>query len=200
MQRVTAALVGLAGTLGSWVSCMAAETAEQAGEHKPELISFDPATAIWVLVVFIVMLAVLYPTAWRGVLAGLKAREERIRKEIADAEAARTKAEATLAEYNRKLAEAEGRVRDMLSRAQGDAERLATAIREKAAVDSEGIKAKALADIEDAGKAAVAQVHEQAVELSTLIAEKIIRRNLKPEDQRELVNSSLQQLEAAKRN
>lgn len=156
--------------------------------------------AVWVLIIFLVLLAILYPTAWKGVLAALKERESRIRKDIADAEAARAKAEATLAEYNKQLAQAEDRVRSMLAKAQTDGESLAAAIREKATGEAEGIKTKALADIEDAGKAAVAQVHEQAVELSTLIAEKIIRRNLNAEDQRELVRASLQQLDAAKRN
>jgi len=46
----------------------------------------DPQTlyaAVWVLVIFVVMLAILYPTAWKNVLAGLKAREDRIRRDIA---------------------------------------------------------------------------------------------------------------------
>jgi F-type H+-transporting ATPase subunit b len=156
--------------------------------------------AIWVVIIFMILLAILYPTAWKGVLAALKERESRIRKDIADAEAARAKAEATLAEYNKQLAQAEDRVREMLGKAQVDGERLAATIREKAGGEAEGIKSKALADIEEARKAAVAQIHEQAVELSTAIAEKIIRHNLNAEDQRELVRSSLQQLEAVKRN
>ena len=47
-------------------------------------------SALWVVIIFVVMLMILYPTAWRNVLEGLKKREERIRKDIAEAEAART--------------------------------------------------------------------------------------------------------------
>src|SRR5688500_12454800 len=36
--------------------------------------------ALWTVIIFLVLLAILYPTAWKNVLAGLKAREERIRK------------------------------------------------------------------------------------------------------------------------
>jgi len=82
---------------------------------------------------FLVLLAVLYPTAWKNVLAGLKAREERIRKDIAEAEAARAKAEATLREYGAQLAAAEGKVRQMLSAATKDGERIATEIRMRGA-------------------------------------------------------------------
>src|SRR5438105_9335949 len=85
--------------------------------------------AIWTLVVFLIMLAILYPTAWKNVLAGLKKREDRIRKDIADAEAARGKAEATLREYNQQLATAEAKVRDIIAKAGADAEKLATNIR-----------------------------------------------------------------------
>src|SRR5437016_1362626 len=71
-----------------------------AGQHeaKPPLIP-DPTNretqlqALWVLIIFIVLLMILYPTAWRNILAGLKKREQRIRQDIADAEAARKKAE-----------------------------------------------------------------------------------------------------------
>ena len=45
---------------------------------------------------------------------------------------------------------------------------------------------------------AIRQVHEQAAVLSTRIAEKILRRNLNPDDQRELVRESLEQLQTVK--
>src|SRR5947209_1862784 len=48
--------------------------------------------AIWTIVIFVILLIALIPTAWKNVLVGLKSREQRIRSDIADAEAARTKA------------------------------------------------------------------------------------------------------------
>jgi len=153
-------------------------------------------SAIWVLVIFVVLLAVLYPTAWKNVLAGLKAREQRIRQDIADAEASRQKAEATLKEYNAQLAAAEGRVRDMLAKAAADGEAIANGIRTRAQQEAEGTKERAMRDIEAARDQAVAQVHEQAAVLATSVAEKILRRNLNPDDQRDLVAQSLDQLQA----
>src|SRR5439155_24222290 len=84
-------------------------TSAEHAEHKGTLLPSleDKQTyysALWVLIIFVVMLAILYPTAWKNVLAGLKKREERIRKDIADAEEARAKAEATLRQYNEQLA------------------------------------------------------------------------------------------------
>lgn len=151
-------------------------------------------SAVWVLVIFIALLAILYPTAWKNVLAGLKAREERIRKDIADAEAARTRAEATLKEYNSQLAAAESRVRDMLAKATAEGEQIAAGIRTRAQQEAEETKERALRDIDAARDQAVSQVHEQAAVLATSVAEKILRRNLNPDDQRDLVAQSLDQL------
>jgi len=152
--------------------------------------------AVWVLVIFLVLLAVLYPTAWKNVLAGLKAREERIRKDIADAEAARSRAEATLKEYNAQLATAENRVRDMLAKATADGEQIAANIRSRAQKESEETKERAMRDIDAARDQAVAQIHEQAAVLATSVAEKILRRELNADDQRDLVAQSLNELPA----
>ncbi len=100
------------------------------------------------LIIFVIMLAVLYPTAWKNVLAGLKAREERIRKDIADAEAGRLKAEATLKQFNDQLATAQAKVNEMMSQAAADAEKLAAGIRMRAQQEAEEIKEKAIADID----------------------------------------------------
>ena len=151
-------------------------------------------SALWVLIIFIVLLAVLYPTAWKNVLAGLKAREERIRKDIADAEAARVRAESTLREYNTQLAAAESRVRDMLAKATADGEAIAAGIRTRAQQEAEDTRERALRDIEAARTQAVAELHQQAAVLATSVAEKILRRNLNPDDQRDLVNRSLAEI------
>lgn len=152
-------------------------------------------TSLWVIIIFVVMLAILYPTAWKNVLAGLKAREERIRKDIADADAARARAEATLKEYNTQLSAAEGRVRDMLAKAAADGEAIAASIGARAQQDATATKERAMRDIDAARDNAVAQIHEQAAVLATTVAEKILRRSLNADDQRDLVTQSLDELQ-----
>ena len=158
----------------------------------------DVMAAVWVIIIFVVLLAILYPTAWKNVLAGLKRREERIRQDIANAEEARRRAEQTLGEYNAQLASAESRVRDMLTKAQADGERLATSIRMQAQKEAEEAKERATRDIDAAKNAALREVYEQTANLATNVAEKILRRNLNADDQRELVRQSLEQLQTIK--
>src|SRR5689334_591131 len=90
---------GASGTTANGVAHETARAGEPAGgEHGSEAPllpsnmneakEYFLAPAIWTLVIFLIMLAILYPTAWKNVMAGLKKREERIRKDIGDAEAA----------------------------------------------------------------------------------------------------------------
>lgn len=191
MTVVMAALLAFAG------SAMAQE------EAKPPLL--PPLTgpgseqtymqAVWVVIIFVILLAVLYPTAWKNVLEGLKKREERIRGDIAAAEVARSKAEATLGDYNKQLATAQEQVKQILSTAATDAERIASGIRAHAQQDAEEIKERALKEIETSKQAAITEIHDLAANLSTSVAEKILRRNLNADDQRDLVQESLRQLQ-----
>ena len=153
------------------------------------------APAIWTLVIFVLLLAILYPTAWKSVLAGLKKREERIRADIAEAEAARKKAETTLREYNTQLAAAEARVRQMISDATAQGEKLATGIRMQAQQEAEEAKERAQRDIEASRDAAIRQFEAYAADVALNIAEKILRRNLNAADQQDLVRRSLEELQ-----
>jgi F-type H+-transporting ATPase subunit b len=152
--------------------------------------------AIWVIIIFVILLAILYPTAWKSVLAGLKKREERIRTDIAEAESARLKAEQSLKEYSARLATAETQVRELITKAAADAEKVAAGIRMRGQQEAEEIKERALKEIDTSRQQALTEIYEQTANLSTSIAEKILKRNLNAEDQRDLVNESLKQLQS----
>ena len=155
--------------------------------------------ALWTLIIFVVLLAILYPTAWKNILNGLKAREQRIRADIAEAEQARARAEATLKEYNAQLATAENKVREMIGGAVAQGEKVAADIRAKAQAEAEESRQRAVREIEGARKAAIAEIYERAAEISTSIAEKILRRNISVDDQRDLVRRSIEELQTVQR-
>ena len=178
--------------------------AHAAGEHAPapllpstlkEAKEHFLAPAIWTIVIFLILLILLYPMAWKPILAGLRAREQRIRQDIADAEAARKRAEETLRQYNAQLASAENSIREMLAKATADGERLATTIRMQAQQEAEEIKERTNRDIDAARDTAVRQVREEAVNLATMMAEKVLRRNLNADDQRRILGDSLEQMQ-----
>jgi F-type H+-transporting ATPase subunit b len=196
----------LLAPVGAWAQEAGAPPANQAqaeapAEHGPkhELVEFDPAEAIWVIIIFVILLIILYPTAWKAVLAGLKAREQRIRGDLESAEQERLKAQQTLKEYEAKLAAAQEQIRQMLGKAQTDAEKIATSIRVHAQQEAEQAKERATKEIEASRDQALSEIYRQAADISTSIAEKILRRNLNAEDQQDLVRGSLDQLQVVNR-
>ena len=179
-----------------------AETAAGHGEaeaHSPGLIGRPTeglVPALTTLVVFAVLMAVLGKYAWGPISTGLKAREDKIRKDIEDAERARADADKARADYETQIAGAEERVRAMIAKAQQDGNDLAARIRAQAQQEAEEAKDRATREIESARKQAVADVREQAATLSVAIAEKILRRNLNESDQHDLVRAGLDEMDA----
>ena len=165
------------------------------GDIVPKGGSADLISAVWVVIIFLLLLAILYPTAWKNVLAGLKAREQRIREDIASAEAARAKAEATLREYNQQLSTAAEQARQTIAAAAAEAERVAASIRARGENEAQESKERALREIDAARKQALAEIYDQTAALATSVAEKIIRRSLNADDQRDLVARSLDELQ-----
>jgi F-type H+-transporting ATPase subunit b len=152
-------------------------------------------TSVTTLIIFGLLVAVLGKYAWGPILAGLKSREEKIRKDIADAETARQQAETTLRGYTAKMAAAEEQVRSLLGKAAADAEKIAQSLRIRAQQEAEEIKERATAEIESAKSQAVREIYEQTADLATTIASKIIRRTLNADDQKDLVKRSLEEIQ-----
>ena len=194
-------LAGSAIALAGPVVAMAADAAHEGGEHAAAPSSPFAGTiaqSLAAIIVFLVVFYVLKQKAWGPILKGLTDREEKIRRDIEEAEAARARAESTQRDYQAQLATAEQKVRELLTKATADAEQVANTIRTQAQQEAQVTKENALRDIDSARRAAVREVHEQAATLATNVAAKILRRNLNADDQRDLVASSLDQLQTIK--
>ena len=101
-----------------------ADDAHAGGGHETG-VPMDPKgdLALWSFVVFLLFLGVLGKFAWKPMIEGLDKREASIRSAIVEAEENRKKAEAMLADYQKKLKEAEQHVQSMIAEARRDAER-----------------------------------------------------------------------------
>jgi len=97
---------------------------------EPELSPFSGAfaDAVWTIIAFVVLLVVLWKLAWKPILAALNARQEHIEKQLTDAEHTRKEAERILAEYNKKLENAESQGETIIAAHLDKAERQAKEI------------------------------------------------------------------------
>lgn len=156
--------------------------------------------SITTLVVFVLLVLILAKTAWGPILRGLKSREDKIAGDIAAAEQNRLKSEALLKEYDAKIAAAEAEIRNMMVQATADAEKISVALKARTQQEIEEMREKASREIEAEKERAIAEIHEEAVTLSTLLAEKILRRTITVDDQRALVKSTLEQIAKSRNN
>jgi F-type H+-transporting ATPase subunit b len=163
----------------------------------PDPLSVDPDLAIWTLIVFAILVAVLGKFAWGPIVEGLNRREEMVANHIREAERNHEQARLLLAEYEKKLAGAAGDVRELLDEARRDAEHTKQEILVEAKAASEAEKARALRDIDQAADAAMKALHEKSVELAVELAGKIVQAQLTKADHARLIAEAMAKFPAS---
>jgi F-type H+-transporting ATPase subunit b len=160
------------------------------------LVQPDPGLFIWTIVTFLVLLALLAKFAWRPLLEALDKRQESIRKSLDDARRAQQELERLQQESAQIIREARAEADAIIGRSRADAERLREEIRQKAREESDGIIRNAERQIQLETTRALQQIRHEAVDLSVMIASKIIQRNLSKEDNERLIDDALKQVES----
>ena len=162
----------------------------------PELSPFSGAIAdaVWTIIAFVVLLVVLWKLAWKPILVALNARQEHIEKQITDAEHTRKEAERILAEYNKKLENAESQGETIIAAHLDKAERQAKEIIDGAKDKADEMIQKAYADIEKAGNQAGAQFLEKAGELVLRLGQEILGRNIDDRDNQKMIQEAVERL------
>jgi F-type H+-transporting ATPase subunit b len=160
------------------------------------LVQVDPGLFIWTIVTFLVLLTLLAKFAWSPLLLALESRQALIRKALDDAQQARQELERLNLEsaqiINRARVEAEA----VITQSRADGDRLREEIRAKARTEADHIVKNAERQIQLETTRALEQIRREAVELSVMIASKIIQRNLTKEDNERLIDEALKQVDA----
>jgi F-type H+-transporting ATPase subunit b len=160
------------------------------------LVQIDPGLFIWTIVTFLVLLALLAKFAWRPLLEALETRQNAIRKSLDDAQQAKHELERLNAESTQILNRARLEADAIIVQSRADGERLREEIRAKARTEADHIVNNAERQIQLETSRALEQIRREAVELSVMIASKIIQRNLTLEDNQRLIDEALKQVEA----
>ena len=143
-----------------------------------------PLIAVTLLIIFV----------WPKILKGLDDRNDKILSEIHSAEEAREQAKSALADYERELSRAREESSKMISDAKSQAKALADELRDKNEQELSERMARATADIESAKASAVSELHAEAAELASVMASKILAREINVQDQKQLLEESLAEL------
>jgi len=159
------------------------------------LVQLDPGLFFWTIAVFLTLLFLLKKFAWGPLLAALEERQAGIRKSLDDADTAKRELAEVQAKASALIGQARTEAETILSEARTDGARIRQELREAAQKEAETITRNAQQQIQLERDRAVSEIRQQAVELSVMIASKLIRRNLTREDNEALINDALHQVD-----
>jgi F-type H+-transporting ATPase subunit b len=159
------------------------------------LVQPDPGLFIWTIVTFLGLLWALKKLAWGPLLEALETRQNAIRQSLDDAQQAKVELERLHAESGLIIQKARVDADAIISQSRADGDRLREEIRAKARTEADHIVKNAERQIQLETSRALEQIRREAVDLSVMIASKIIQRNLSKEDNERLIDEALRQVE-----
>ena len=160
------------------------------------LVQPDPGLFIWTILTFLALLFLLGKFAWKPLLQALDSRQDTIRKSLDDAGQARKKLVQVQEESARIVAKARADANTIMANSRADATKLQEELKQKARAKADGIMQNAEKQIQLQTERWLAQIRGEAVELSLMIASKLIQRNISKEDNDRLIEDTLKQIQS----
>jgi len=153
-----------------------------------------PGFELWKFFNLFLFIGVLFYILRRPLGEAMRARREAIRRDLMRAQEERNAALAKLEEVEARLAKLDEEVDSVREQAQRDAEAERERIARSTEEDTRKLREQSVREIESAGKAARAELRRYAAEQSVRLAEEMIRRDIRPEDDARLVKQSIEEL------
>jgi F-type H+-transporting ATPase subunit b len=155
----------------------------------------DPGLFIWTILTFLVLLTVLAKFAWGPLLRALESRQQAIRQSLDDAQQAKLDLERVQQESQVIIRQARVDAESIIASSRSDAERLREEMKVKAREEASALVKNAERQIQLETERALLQIRHEAVDLSVMIASKLLQRNLTKEDNDRLIEEALRQVE-----
>ncbi len=154
-------------------------------------------TVIVELITFLVMLGVLGRYVYPEIVKVAEARQQAIAQQLKDAEEARAKAEAQLAEATEKLNDARKSAQSVIEAATKSAEQLRQELRQKADEDAKRTVENARKQIEAERDQAIRTVRTEVADLVVTATEKVIGETLDATKHRRLIERAIEEVASA---
>ena len=158
-----------------------------------------PGWEAWKFLNLFLFIGVLVYFLRRPLSESLVARREAIRRDLMRAQEERNAAQAKLAEVEARLARLNAEVEGIRAQAQREAAAERERIERAAEEEMRKLREQAQREIEGAGKSARQELRRQAAEESVRLAEEMIRRDMRPEDDARLIGDYVEELGGIRR-
>jgi ATP synthase F0 subunit b len=162
-------------------------------QYLPEVATFAKLFNLFLFVGVIVYLL------RRPLGEAMRTRREGIRRDLMRAQEERNAALAKLEEVGARLSRLDAEVTSVRTQAQKEGEEERERIERATAEDVQKLREQARREIESASKVARQELRRYAAEQSVMLAEQMIRHDLRPEDDARLVSGYVEELGGVKR-
>lgn len=149
------------------------------------LVTPNPGTIFWMLIIFGIVLFVLRKFAWKPILNALKEREESIANALNSAEEAKREVANLKADNDKIIAEARQEKNAILKVAKEMKDKIIVEAKEKAMQETARSIELAQRQIQSEKDAAINDLKKQVAELSVMIAEKVLKKELTSKTEQE---------------
>ena len=162
------------------------------GGWMEKWLSFDPGLFMWTIVTFLIVLFILKWKAWGPLMSALDKREKDIREALSSAEKAREEADKVAEDYDEMIRKAQSEAQKIVAESKAIGERVREEIKGTAEKEARKILDKAQVQIQFEKEKAVQEIKSAVVDFSLQAASKVIEKNLESEDNRRLINDAIE--------
>jgi F-type H+-transporting ATPase subunit b len=159
------------------------------------LIDVVPGLMIWTLITFVIVLVVLKRVAFSRIQGIIDARRERIREALDEADKARQEARELRELTKREREEAKADREQLLEESRRQAQALYEQARQRADEDLQERLEKNKQELEAENRRVQEQIRRDVVELTLMAAEKVTGKALDADDQRRLIDETIDELD-----
>ncbi|MBT7619173.1 MAG: F0F1 ATP synthase subunit B [Calditrichaeota bacterium] len=139
----------------------------------------------------LIVLIILKAKAWGPLMDALDKREAEIKNSLEAADKARKEADAVSQEYDEMVKKAQIEAHKIVTESKSAGERVKAEIEKNAKLKADEMLQKAKEQIETEKEKAVKEIKSVIVELSISAASKVIEKNLDSDDNKKLIESTL---------
>jgi len=159
------------------------------------LVTPDFGLLFWMLISFGLLIFVLGKFAWKPILNGIKDREKTIEDALSSAEKAKSEIAKMQATNEKILADAQIERDKLIKEAKQIKDKMVEEAKDLAKTEAQKLIESARKSIETEKAAAIKEIKNQIVDLSVVVAEKILKEKLgKEADQNEYIDKLLKEI------
>ena len=158
-------------------------------QEAPSPLKPGNSELVWGSISFAILLGLFIKWGYPAVVKSMKAREDRIKGDLEQAEGAKSEAETVLTEYRAQLADARAEAGRIIDEARQAADQVRRDLIARAETDATDLRARAQEDIRLAGERAMADLRGRVSDLAIELAEKVVERNLDRDTQIALIDN-----------